>query len=263
MTSKAWRARFAVRFSLAVLAAAAGTSGSARASVPATVTQQGRLLDSSGTPITNQVNIVFTIYDAATAGTNLWTETHTVTPDNGYFSVQLGDTNTTAIASVFDGSTRYLGVTVGSDPEMTPRETISSVPYAFHAGTADSAATASSATNVAWTGITGFPAPCAAPQFLRGFDASGNPQCAAPALSCTTRSNATTSASTSISASCNSGEVSTGGGCSTDGSLTYAVSGYPGYCFSGNYFFPCTYDQYCATSAAANTTAYARCCVIQ
>src|SRR5439155_18765986 len=37
-------------------------------------------------------------------------------------------------ASVFDGSPRYLGVTVGTDPEMTPRQAIFAVPYAMIAG---------------------------------------------------------------------------------------------------------------------------------
>src|SRR5262249_34596601 len=33
--------------------------------------------------------------------------------------------------ALWDGSTRYLGVKINSDPEMTPREQITSVPYAF------------------------------------------------------------------------------------------------------------------------------------
>ncbi|MBI4702022.1 MAG: collagen-like protein [Deltaproteobacteria bacterium] len=33
--------------------------------------------------------------------------------------------------STFDGSTRYLGISVGDDPEMTPRAIVGSVPYAL------------------------------------------------------------------------------------------------------------------------------------
>lgn len=260
MTLKAIRVRFALF--LTMLVAAVGMASTAQASVPGTLTQQGRLLDSSGMPITNSVAITFTLYDAGTGGTNLWTETITVTPDDGYFSVQLG-AMTAFGAGVFDGSTRYLGVTVGSDPEMTPRETVSSVPYAFHAGSAD---TAASADTVAWTGITGFPAPCTAPQFLSGYDTAGNPVCTSPqALSCTTRYTATSG--TSSSASCQSGELLTGGGCSSNGTLT---SAYPYACTSGTLCVcaiggPCfgSNDYLCYTSGATSVTAFARCCHLQ
>jgi len=115
----------------ATLLAAAGAS----AAVPGTLTEQGRLLDSSGNPATGSVSITFAIYDAASNGTSLWTETQNVTLDSGYFSVRLGET--TAIpTSVFDGSTRYLGVKVGTDAEMTPRQTLVSVPYALMANNA-------------------------------------------------------------------------------------------------------------------------------
>lgn len=144
MTCKATRLSSALIVSIAALLGGLGTR-SANAAVPGTLTQQGRLFDASGNAITNSVSITFTLYDAASGGTNLWTETHTVTPDEGYFSVQLGDT--TALGSVFDGSTRYLGVKVGSDPEMSPRETVSSVPYALRAGYADDAAHAAAADN--------------------------------------------------------------------------------------------------------------------
>src|SRR6185312_14706689 len=49
------------------------------------------------------------------------------------FSAILGEA--TAIPpSIFDGSPRYLGVTVGNDSEMQPRQAIFSVPYAMIAG---------------------------------------------------------------------------------------------------------------------------------
>jgi hypothetical protein len=239
-----------LRFFLTTLAGALAISGSAHAAVPGTLTQQGRLLDSSGTPITNSVSITFTLYDAATAGTSLWTETTTVTPDSGYFSVQLGST-TAFGATAFDGSTRYLGVKVGSDPEMTPRETVSSVPYAMHVG---------------WTGITDFPAPCTAPQFLSGYDASGNPVCTSPqALSCSTVF-AAVSGATFAAASCPTGTTLTGGGCWSNGTLS---ASYPYRCTStlcacligGPCYGP--NDYLCDTTASANIDAFARCCSLQ
>src|SRR4051812_30254246 len=99
--------------------------------VPATLTQQGRILDKDGVPVSSKVAITFTVYDDATAtdaSDALWTETQNITLDDGYFSAQLGADPKNAIAPAFDGTVRYLGVTVGSDDEMTPRQPLTSVP---------------------------------------------------------------------------------------------------------------------------------------
>jgi hypothetical protein len=113
------------------------------ASVPISLTQQGRILDSTGVPVAGKVAIVFTVYDSPTASAAtdiLWTETQNVTPDDGYFSAQLGAVVANPFpAGTFDGSVRYLGVKVGSDAEMTPRQAITSVPYAFQASSAANA----------------------------------------------------------------------------------------------------------------------------
>src|SRR5439155_3508616 len=60
----------------------------------------------------------------------LWTESTSITLDDGYFSTTLGDTKAIP-ADAFNGSTRFLGIKVGDDPEMTPRQPLSSVPYAL------------------------------------------------------------------------------------------------------------------------------------
>jgi hypothetical protein len=112
---------------------AASAVGSA-ASVPQTLTQQGRLFDAKGAPITGQLDITFTLYDAAQNGKSLWTETLTVTLDDGYFSAALGAKNT--LDGVFTGAPLYLGVAVDKDAEMEPRAEVASVPYALVAGNA-------------------------------------------------------------------------------------------------------------------------------
>jgi hypothetical protein len=117
---------------LGALVGSLGLVASAHAKVPGTLTHQGRLYSSAmgNPPVSGSLSVTFAIYDAATGGTMLWTETHQITFDNGYFSAELGST-TAFPATVFDGSTRYLGITVGTDPEMSPRATVGSVPYAF------------------------------------------------------------------------------------------------------------------------------------
>lgn len=106
---------------------------SALAQVPGTIAHQGRLYDSNDTPLDTVLTLTFTLYDADSGGNALWTESHDVTFENGYFSVQLGD-DSAFDATIFDGSTRYLGVQVANDPEMTPRAPVGSVPYALVAG---------------------------------------------------------------------------------------------------------------------------------
>jgi hypothetical protein len=183
--------------------------------VPASLTQQGRILDKDGTPVSSKVAITFTLYNHPTksaAANTLWTETQNLTLDDGYFSAQLG--NVTALdPTLFDGSVLYLGVTVGSDDEMTPRQAVTSVPYAFKAGTAAAADVAALATAMPFTGLTGMPAACAAGQFLQGYKATGEAICAAPVLSCTPRSSTSTAGISSAVIACNAGEVMTGGGC--------------------------------------------------
>lgn len=107
-------------------------AGAAHAAVPPTLMHQGRLFGDDGSPVNSTLPVTFAIYGNANDDTPLWTETADVTFEEGYFSVALGAS--TPLAGVLDGSTRYLGIAVGGDGEMTPRAVISSVPYALVAG---------------------------------------------------------------------------------------------------------------------------------
>jgi hypothetical protein len=129
----------------------------AAASVPQTLTQQGRLLDSDGSPVSSQLLFTFSLYTTDAGGTAIWTENQSITPDDGYFSAKLGDT-TAFTPDIFDGShgKLYLGIKIGADAEMAPRQEVTSVPFALlalnalsanHAALADLATKATSATN--------------------------------------------------------------------------------------------------------------------
>lgn len=115
-----------------MLAAALTTlAGEASAAmVPAFIHQQGRLFDAAGEPVAGSVNITFTLYTDATGGAVRWTETQSVVLSDGYFSTRLGQ-DTGIDPTLFDGSLLYLGIKVGTDPEMSPRQSLVSVPYAF------------------------------------------------------------------------------------------------------------------------------------
>jgi len=117
----------------ALAIAASLAAGEARAGVPSLLTQQGRVLTTSGTPLSGSMTVLFAIYDTTNGTTPLWSESQNLTFDDGYFSTELGSV-TVFPATLWNGNERYLGVTIGSDPEMTPREDVTSVPYALVAG---------------------------------------------------------------------------------------------------------------------------------
>lgn len=117
----------------------------AYAAVPHLINYQGRITDSSGTPLNGSYAITFRIYDAEAAGNLLWQETHTgLVIQKGIFSVLLG--SVTALNLPFDKQ-YYLAVQVGSDPEMSPRQRITSSGYAIRAEKAENALNADLATN--------------------------------------------------------------------------------------------------------------------
>ena len=110
----------------------------AYADAPQLMNYQGTI-DSADSGVTGTYQMVFTIYDAATGGTDIWTETQPgVSVQGGLFNVLLGSVDPLADA-VFDDTVRYLGVQVATDPEMTPRTRIVTVGYAHRVSTVDGA----------------------------------------------------------------------------------------------------------------------------
>lgn len=104
--------------------------------VPNLISYQGVLNDQNGHPVTGTVNITFRIFDVDTAGTALWNETQSVQVETGLFNVKLGFVQQLP-ASVFDSDSLYLGIQVGADAEMVPRQQITSGPFAQKSATLD------------------------------------------------------------------------------------------------------------------------------
>jgi hypothetical protein len=117
------------------------------AAVSGRIPIQGRLTDAGGNPLNGTYDIQFALYDAATIGTMVCEDTNSVTVDNGLFYSEIWGT---CGSDDIDGRQLYLGIKVGTDPEMTPRQGIYPVPYASYAsslrpGTAMSATLSSTA----------------------------------------------------------------------------------------------------------------------
>ncbi|NCS71640.1 MAG: hypothetical protein GW775_00005, partial [Candidatus Magasanikbacteria bacterium] len=110
------------------------------ATPPSIITYQGKLYD-NGTAVTTTQSMKFTIYDAATAGSALYTASGTIgvplansiTPSSGVFAIDLGGSETNTLdPTIFQNNDElYLEVIVGATT-LTPRKRITSVPYAIN-----------------------------------------------------------------------------------------------------------------------------------
>jgi hypothetical protein len=119
-------------------ALALAPAGAARAQgVPDTITFAARIAD-NGAPLQGAHTFGFELYDAATAGTSSWQETHAgVDVTEGLVFIDLG-TTAALDSAILDCSVLHLEVTVDGTV-MSPRLPIESVPYAVRAGVAGSA----------------------------------------------------------------------------------------------------------------------------
>ena len=147
---------FAVLLAAFLLVATAPSVHAAQ-TVPYKVNYQGRLTNSSGTPLTTgSYNMKFRLFSVGTGGASVWSETRDastqmVTVTNGQFAVQLGDVSALS-PSLFTSQPLYLEVELPTpatatcntascaawtEGAMTPRQTLASAAYAMNADTID------------------------------------------------------------------------------------------------------------------------------
>ncbi|MBI5200449.1 MAG: hypothetical protein HY925_02585 [Elusimicrobia bacterium] len=92
---------------------------------------QGRLVDSSGAPLTGSQTITFRLYTSSTAsvGSAIWTESQAVTLSSGLFNVTLG--TVTALDGLSFLQPYFLGIQVAGDAdEQSPRQVLGASAYA-------------------------------------------------------------------------------------------------------------------------------------
>jgi len=114
--------------------------GKVFAQVPRIMNYQGKLTDASGVALNGTYSITFRIYDdpTETDGHLLWCDTVTVNVVNGLFDVQLDLSHNGGDTLKFDRP-YWIALEVGSDGEMTPREKLAPVSFAFRSIYADTA----------------------------------------------------------------------------------------------------------------------------
>jgi len=122
---------------MALIVALLALASPAIADVPQMISYQGYLTDAGGAALDTTVSMEFAIYDDSTGGVLKWTESHAaVTVEGGTFNVILGEMFPID-DSVFNQPDRWLGITVGSDPELSPRTPLVSIGYAHRVSTVD------------------------------------------------------------------------------------------------------------------------------
>jgi hypothetical protein len=126
---------------LLIAALVAAASSTAHAEVPSVIPFAGRLADDNGPIPDGAHTFTFRLYDTQEAGTGnaVWMEQFTnVDVEDGLVYARLGSTEGHALdATVLDGRRLFLEIVYDNTTIFSPRLALESVPYAVHAGTAD------------------------------------------------------------------------------------------------------------------------------
>ena len=101
---------------------------------PAKLSQQGRLIDGDGEPLDGAHQITFRLYDEASEGSLLWSESRNLDLNDGYYATTLGD-QTPLDEDLFAGSA-WLELTVDGTV-LEPRHQVVSVPSALRSVVAE------------------------------------------------------------------------------------------------------------------------------
>lgn len=106
-------------------------AGFAAAQAPNVIDFQGKVNYLNGTPYTGSPSMTFRIYNVFTGGSQLWSETQTVSVQNGYFDAILG--GLVNLSTVSFNQALYLELTVAGDT-LSPRLNFTQAPIAYNLG---------------------------------------------------------------------------------------------------------------------------------
>lgn len=122
------------------------------ADAPKTMNYQGYLTDAVGVPVSGTRAMVFSLYTVASGGAPLWSETQGSVPvTNGIYQTILGAVTPLSLSF---SQPYYLGIAIGSDPEMTPRQPLTSTPYAMGLAAGSTVTLSDSASNATALSVT-------------------------------------------------------------------------------------------------------------
>lgn len=113
----------------------------AQAAAPAFIPVQGYLTDAAGQPVSGDTAVTVKLYTSDTGGTAIFSEMHAVYVEEGYFTLYMGQNQELDLGLFAQASELYLGITVGSGSELSPRLVLGTTPFAAYAEHAGDAAT--------------------------------------------------------------------------------------------------------------------------
>ena len=101
------------------------------AQIPSTMSYQGALSDASGSPVADgDYTMTFRLYDSEVSTSSIWDETQVVGVMDGLFETNLGVVTPLDL----DFNAQYwLGITVGSSSELSPRIALTASAYSLNA----------------------------------------------------------------------------------------------------------------------------------
>ena len=109
---------------------------------------QGFLSAPDGTPANGEHDILVAIYDGSTDGYLVWSQSQTTTVVEGFIHILVGGDANPLDQSIFTGVPLWLGITIDSGAELSPRTPISSVPYSV---------SSANSKRVAWEDVANVP----------------------------------------------------------------------------------------------------------
>ncbi len=108
------------------------------AEIPDQMRLQAYLTDDFGNPLSGNFDVALKLYTTQESDEAIWEDTQSITVDGGFLDLVVGGTENPLDANVFgeDGEA-WLGIKIGEDPEMVPRQKITAVPYSTRASIAE------------------------------------------------------------------------------------------------------------------------------
>jgi hypothetical protein len=110
------------------------------ATIPQQINYQGLLTSSAGAPLDTTVSVRFRLYSDSAGTLQVWSELWPSVPVvDGLFNIRMGLNNPLTDTPLLGSAQLWLGVTIGSNSQMTPLTRVAAVPFSLRTRTVNDA----------------------------------------------------------------------------------------------------------------------------